>query len=102
HTRRDLQKFLKGTAATLNGSSEGVNDALGNTAPFATDANDVVQVLDSHEPALRRLVHDTGVVFTALGRRQGQLSNLIRSGDVVLSTTARRNVELAETVNILP
>jgi len=42
------------------------------------------------------------VVFGALGRRQGELSGLIRSGDRVLSTTARRNRDLANVVRILP
>jgi phospholipid/cholesterol/gamma-HCH transport system substrate-binding protein len=47
-------------------------------------------------------VRDTGRVLGALGRRQGELSGLVTSGDRVLSTTAARNRELAEAVRILP
>ena len=36
------------------------------------------------------------------GRRQGELSALVRAGDRVLRTTARRNAELEETIRILP
>jgi hypothetical protein len=59
-------------------------------------------VLDAQRAAVRRLVHDSGVVFGALGRRQGELAGLIRAGDRVLSTTARRNADLAAAVRILP
>jgi hypothetical protein len=41
-------------------------------------------------------------VFESLGRRQGELSGLVRALDVLLGATARRDVELAETVKILP
>jgi hypothetical protein len=47
-------------------------------------------------------MHDSAVVFGALGRRQGELSGLVSAGDSVLSVTARRNADLATTVRILP
>jgi hypothetical protein len=59
-------------------------------------------VLDGQRPAVRRLVRDTGVVFGELGRRQGELSGLVRSTDRVLQATARRDADLAESVRILP
>jgi ABC-type transporter Mla subunit MlaD len=51
---------------------------------------------------VRRLVSDSGAVFESLGRRQGELSGLVRALDTTLGATARRNAELAETVRILP
>jgi ABC-type transporter Mla subunit MlaD len=101
-TRDDLQRFLKGTARAFAGREEDVSAALGNLSPFAEDAGDLVRVLDSQHRAVRRLISDSGQVFESLGRRQGQLSGLVRSLDVLLGATARRNVELAETVRILP
>jgi ABC-type transporter Mla subunit MlaD len=101
-TRDDLQRFLKGTARAFAGRGEDVNASLGNLSPFAEDAGDLVRVLDSQHRAVRRLISDSGQVFESLGRRQGQLSGLVRSLDVLLGATARRNVELAETVRILP
>ena len=41
-------------------------------------------------------------MFGALGRRQGELSALVLAGNRVLSTTAARDRDLAETVRILP
>ena len=101
-TRADLQRFLKGAARAFEGRGEDVNAAAGNLAPFADDAGDLVGVLDSQGRAVRRLVSDSGQVFESLGRRQGELSGLVRALDVLLGATARRDAELAETVRILP
>jgi phospholipid/cholesterol/gamma-HCH transport system substrate-binding protein len=101
-TRDALQRFLKGTARAFAGRGEDVNAALGNLAPFSDDAGDLVRVLDTQRRAVRRLIADSGQVFESLGRRQGELSGLVRAVDVLLGATARRNAELAETVRILP
>ena len=101
-TRDALQRFLKGTARAFAGRGEDVNAAVGNLAPFGEDAGDLVRVLDTQRPAVRRLISDSGLVFESLGRRQGELSGLVRALDVLLATTARRDVELTETVRILP
>jgi virulence factor Mce-like protein len=101
-TRHALQRFLKGVAVAFENRSEDVNAALGNMTPFATDAGDLVRVLDSQRRAVRRLVSDSGQVFESLGRRQGELSGLVSALDTLLGATARRNAELTETVRILP
>jgi len=101
-TRDDLQRFLKGTARAFAGRGEDFNAAAGNLGPFAEDAGDLVRLLDTQRRAVRRLVSDSGQVFESLGERQGELSGLVRSLDVLLGATARRNVELTETVRILP
>jgi len=101
-TRADLQRFLKGTARAFEGRGEDFNAAVGNLAPFAEDAGDLARVLNGQRRAVRRLVSDSGQVFESLGRRQGELSGLVRGLDTLLGATARRNVELEETVRILP
>lgn len=101
-TRRDLRRFLGGLATALDGRSADLSAALGNAAPFARDSRRLLELLDSQRDAVRRLVSDTGTVFGALGRRQGELSALVDSVDTVLQTTAARNRELEQTVRILP
>jgi virulence factor Mce-like protein len=101
-TRRDLQRFVTGLAASVQGKGQTLNDALGNLAPFSDQTTQMLQVLDTQRSAVRKLVRDTGVVFGSLAERQGDLSGLVRSGDRVLATTARRNSDLAEIVRILP
>ena len=101
-TREDLQRFLKGLARTVDDRGADLNAAVGNMPPFAEDAGDLVRVLRTQRRAVRRLVSDSGAVFESLGRRQGELSGLVQALDTLLGATARRNVELAETVRILP
>jgi phospholipid/cholesterol/gamma-HCH transport system substrate-binding protein len=101
-TRRDAQRFLTAFAAGLQGRGESLNNALGNLQPFGDHSAELLQVLDNQRSAVRRLVHDTGVVFGSLAQRQGDLSGLVRAGNTVLGTTARRNRELADVVRILP
>ena len=101
-TRKSLQRFLKGLAASVDGRGPDLNAAIGNLQPVAGQTNDLLTVLDSQHDSVRRLVADTGSVFDALGQRQGELQGLIASGDRVLQSTARRNADLADTVRILP
>jgi virulence factor Mce-like protein len=101
-TRRDLQRFVRALGQGLSGRGRDLNEALGNFAPFTDDTSTLLRTLDSQHRAVTTLVRDTGVVFGALGRRQGELSGLVRAGDRVLATTAARNRDLAETVRILP
>ncbi len=100
-TRRALQRFVRAMAA-LEGEGYDLNAALGHLPGFTTDSTTLLRTLDREHRAVRQLVRDGGAVFDALGRRQGELSGLVRAADAVLATTARRDRDLAETVRILP
>jgi phospholipid/cholesterol/gamma-HCH transport system substrate-binding protein len=101
-TRRDAQRFLTSLATALQGRGQSLNDALGNLEPFTNHSAQLLGVLDTERSAVRRLVQDSGTVFASLAARQGDLSGLVRAGDQVLTTTARRNRDLADAVRILP
>ncbi len=101
-TRQDLQRFVHGLAVGLAGRGQDLNYALGNLPALTDSGTTLLRTLDSQQRAVRKLVSDSGVVFGALGRRQGELTALVRAGDRVLSTTAARDRDLAETVRILP
>ena len=100
-TRQDLQRFVKAVAA-LEGEGDDLSAALGQLPDFTTDSTTLLRTLDREHRAVRQLVRDGGAVFESLGRRQGELSGLVRAADSVLATTARRDRDLAETVRILP
>ena len=78
------------------------NDALGTLPGFAKDGADVLEVLDSQEGAVSRLVKNTGVTFGALTENEQQLSNLITSAGRVFDATASQQDNLAETIRIFP
>jgi ABC-type transporter Mla subunit MlaD len=59
-------------------------------------------VLRVQSGATRRLIRNTGEVFSALSERQGQLRELIRNSNRVWEATASRDANLADTFRVLP
>jgi phospholipid/cholesterol/gamma-HCH transport system substrate-binding protein len=101
-TRAAFQDWMQTQAEAISGHGRDVNDALGNLGPFAEDASELVDILNRQQPAVQRLISDTGVVFEALTERDGQLRDLIENSNRVFQTTARRDRELQETFVALP
>jgi phospholipid/cholesterol/gamma-HCH transport system substrate-binding protein len=101
-TRAAFQEWMQTQAEAIAGHGRDVNDALGNLGPFAEDASELVDILNRQEPAVRRLISDTGVVFEALTERNGQLRDLIENSNRVFQTTAQRDRELQDAFVALP
>jgi phospholipid/cholesterol/gamma-HCH transport system substrate-binding protein len=101
-TREAFQVWMASQAAAIDGHGRDLNDALGNLGPFADDAAALVDILDRQEPAVQRLIRDTGVVFEALTERDVQLRELIENSNRVFATTASRDRELQEAFIALP
>jgi phospholipid/cholesterol/gamma-HCH transport system substrate-binding protein len=101
-TRAAFQEWTQTQAQAIAGHGRDVNDALGNLGPFADDAAELVDILNRQQPAVQRLISDTGVVFEALTERDGQLRDLIENSNRVFQTTAQRDRELQETFVALP
>jgi len=101
-TQQDLQAFLSGSATSLAGRGEDVNNAFGNLDPALADLNAIVGVLDGEQGSVRQLLRSGAAVFTTLGQRSADVRSLITAGDQVFSATAARNVALTATVNALP
>jgi phospholipid/cholesterol/gamma-HCH transport system substrate-binding protein len=101
-TRVAFQEWMQTQAQAIGPHGRDLNDALGNLGPFAEDAAELVDILNRQEPALSRLISDTGVVFEALNERGGQLRDLIENSNRVFATTAERDRELQETFVALP
>ena len=101
-TRAQFQEWMQEQATALDGNGRALNAALANLSPFASDTNDLLQVLNSQSGDVRKLVSNTGEVATALSERQGQLSGLVTNANRVFGTTARRNQQLAQAIVALP
>ena len=80
-TRAAFQEWMQTQAEAIDGHGRDLNDALGNLGPFAEDAAELVDILNRQEPAVTRLIADTGVVFEALTERDGQLRELIENAN---------------------
>ena len=101
-TRAAFQSFMQDQAVSLKGRGKDISDALGNLAPFAEDANTLVQILNSQQLDVRRLINNTGTVFDALTARDDELASLITNSNRVFSTTARRNADIQALFRVLP
>ena len=102
-TRRYLQEWLEDSGIAAEGQfGSDLNDSLGNAAPFFEGGTDLLRPLDEQELALRRLVRDTGRVFDAISRENGQLRGVVVNGDATFGALASRDDALAQTFQILP
>ena len=94
---------MQESAKTISGTApQDLNSALGNLAGFAQDGASVLQVLDTQSTAVRHLIKNTGVVFGALNRRQGQLHDLVVNSDRTFSALQAEQNALADTFRIFP
>ncbi|MBI5104230.1 MAG: MCE family protein [Solirubrobacterales bacterium] len=101
-TRKAFQTWQQTLAQAIDGRGRDLSDALGNLAPFATDTEKILRILNSQKAAVRQAVRNTGVVFDALSERDGQLASLITNSNRVFATTAARDRELADAIRALP
>jgi phospholipid/cholesterol/gamma-HCH transport system substrate-binding protein len=102
-TRKAFQQWLhEAGIVTSDTFARDFNDSLGNAAPFFEGGADLLRPLAEQEVALRRVFRDTGRVFNAVSREDGQLRGLITNGDATFGALASRDDALAETFQVFP
>jgi phospholipid/cholesterol/gamma-HCH transport system substrate-binding protein len=102
-TRRYFQEWMHESGIVSSDTfSQDLSDSLGNAAPFFENGVDLLRPLDEQEVALRQVVRDTGRVFDAITREDGDLRGLIVNGEATFSALASRDDALAETFQIFP
>jgi phospholipid/cholesterol/gamma-HCH transport system substrate-binding protein len=102
-TRRAFQQWLHEAGIVTSGTfARDFNDSLGNAAPFFEGGADLLRPLAEQEVALRRVFRDTGRVFNAVSREDGQLRGLITGGEATFGALASRDDALAETFQVFP
>ena len=108
-TREAFRAWVKESAHAIRGSknnpdstAQDLNDAFGNLGPFASDASDVLGVLDRQQADFGRLIRNTGEVFGAISERDHALRNLITNSDQVFTATNQRDAALREIFRIFP
>jgi ABC-type transporter Mla subunit MlaD len=101
-TREAFQRWQASAAVAIRDRGLEFNDALGNLAPFITDASDTLEILAGQETALRGIVRDVGITFEALSERREELTESIRGSKNTFEGLAAEDVALAEIFQILP
>jgi phospholipid/cholesterol/gamma-HCH transport system substrate-binding protein len=102
-TRKAFQEWLHEAGIATTGTfARDFNDSLGDAAPFFEGGADLLRPLAEQEVALQRVVRDTGRVFDAVSREDGQLRGLITGGEATFGALASRDDALAETFQVFP
>jgi virulence factor Mce-like protein len=101
-TRESFQVWMQAMALGYRGRERDISNAFGNLVPFTQDADALTQLLNEQSADVRKVVHDTGIVFAALSHRQDQLQGLIRAGNTTFNAIGRSNTELAQAFRLLP
>jgi len=101
-TRRNFRGWMKELGTALDGRGEDLNAAIGNFRDFAVTGSEVLKVLDEEDPALRRLVRNTGIALGAVNERKNQLRELVGNANDTFEALASRNDALAETIRVFP
>ena len=101
-TRDNYQGWIKELAKAIRGRGEDLNDAFANFVAFTEDGNSVLEILDEQDPALRRLIKNTGVTLGAINRRYGEFGQFVQNANDFFGALASRNDALAETISIFP
>jgi phospholipid/cholesterol/gamma-HCH transport system substrate-binding protein len=101
-TRQYFKLWFQATAEGINGRGEQINASFAALDPFVEHANRLVTLLASQEGAVRALVHNTGVVFTALASRDHQLEGFIVNGEKTFHAAAEGSQAFAEAFKALP
>jgi phospholipid/cholesterol/gamma-HCH transport system substrate-binding protein len=101
-TRHAFEVWQQQEGIALTGRGEDLNAALGELYPFATNVQSVLAVLNRDSAATSTLLHDTGVVFSALSQSPAQLQGFITNSNATFAATAAEDVALANTVRAFP
>lgn len=101
-TRRAFGIWQRQLAEAVGARGESLNNVLGNLPGFVESGGDLLAVLDEQERALRGLVRDTGRVYEAITRDEGQLEALVRNSHDLFGQTAAERESLAEAFAIFP
>ncbi len=102
YTRAAFRTWQQDQAVAIRGRGGDLNAALSTLPQFVDDGADLLEVLDEQQAALGGVVKNTGVVFDALTRHEGQLRALVSNSDSVFTAIQRERESFAETFRIFP
>ncbi len=102
HTRAMFRLWQQSWANSFRGRGEDINSFFATFEPFVVNTNRFVSLLAAQEGAVTALIHNTGVVFNALGGRDHQLEGLITNGEHTFHAAAEASQAFAAAWRTLP
>jgi phospholipid/cholesterol/gamma-HCH transport system substrate-binding protein len=101
-TRQAFETWMQQGGVALTNRGQEFNTALADLDPFATNVDRVLAVLHRQGQATTTLLHDGGLVFSALSRSPAALQGFVRNSNALFAATASRDTALADTIRAFP
>ncbi len=101
-TQAMFRLWQQSWANSFRGRGEDINSFFDSFEPFVVNTNKFVSLLAAQEGAVTALIHNTGVVFNALGGRDRELEGLITNGEVTFHAAAEASQAFAAAFRALP
>jgi phospholipid/cholesterol/gamma-HCH transport system substrate-binding protein len=101
-TRKSLRKFIQGFNTLYVGKGEQARQAYKYFAPSLNATDRVLRELDSDEGVFTDFIVNSSRVFTAVGARSDDLTNLISNTNTALGSIADQNQALNRSLTVLP
>jgi phospholipid/cholesterol/gamma-HCH transport system substrate-binding protein len=100
--RGRLAELLSDFGGGLSDRGAALRNAFVELVPFVVQAGRITEQLDLHSRLTRQLVHNTGVLTTALGQRADELRTLVGEGSQVTGTLGANSTAVEGTLAQLP
>ena len=101
-TRPYLKLLISGAGKGLRGRGEDLRRTLRRLEPLHRDLARVTRATASRRHALKRLVHNYGLLMAELGRRPNDLRRLVSSSRSVFDALAREDQSISTSAARLP
>ncbi len=101
-TRTWFTSLITSLAAGTKGRAADVRALLNNAGPTAQQLRQIGDLLAARRTELASVVHNLGVLATAVKGKDTQLQTVVRQGNTTLAALASQNVALTAAVNRLP
>ena len=101
-TQAMFRLWQQSWANSFRGRGEDINSFFDSFEPFVVNTNKFVSLLAAQEGAVTALIHNTGVVFNALGGRDRELEGLITNGERTFHAAAAASQAFAAAFRALP
>jgi phospholipid/cholesterol/gamma-HCH transport system substrate-binding protein len=101
-TRTWFTSLITSLAAGTKGRAVDIRDLLNNAGPTAQQLRTIGDLLAARRTELSAIVHNLGVLTTAIRGKDTQLQTVVQQGNATLAALASQNTALTAAVNRLP
>jgi phospholipid/cholesterol/gamma-HCH transport system substrate-binding protein len=101
-TRPYLTALINGVGKGLRGRSNDLREVFARLGPLHRDLDRLNSEVVKRRRNLARLIHNTGNSFTELGKRDRELTTLVRSSEAVFRALASEDDNISLAVSRLP